>query len=59
MKIYEAGPPAAKTILSNVGHGWSNEKPQLFAHTLDCWIRQRPLSPELDSASKQSAEGLS
>ncbi|NEQ47312.1 MAG: alpha/beta fold hydrolase [Leptolyngbya sp. SIOISBB] len=42
-------------IVPQVGHGWSNENPDLFARTLDGWIQGHPLPPTLTPGNTSQA----
>ena len=44
LNVFQQQAPNAQCYtVPQVGHGWSNENPELFARTLDCWIQRHPL----------------
>lgn len=51
VQTQRALPQAQARIVPDVGHGWSGERPELFAQTIRSWMTDTPLPPELRPVS--------
>ncbi len=40
-------PNAVRKVATGMGHDWPLEHPDLFANTVDCWLSNRPLPPQI------------